>query len=126
VDLAERLAAYNLEHSGEPAAVVRARGGFDVVLRGELDMKVSNDLAPLLDACLKDCSPGSRLALDLSRVAYIASMGVGLLANLMASAERQSVSLVLLDVPPRVRKIMEALGLLSFFDLEDGAGSPSP
>jgi anti-anti-sigma factor len=126
MDLAERLAAYNLEHAAEPAAIVRARGGFDVVLSGELDMKSSNDLAPLLDACLKECSAGSRLVLNLSRVTYIASMGVGLLANLMAKTEQNSVALVLLDVPPRVKGIMDALGLLSFFELEDGAKDASP
>jgi anti-anti-sigma factor len=127
MDLAERLDGYNKAKADKPVAIVRERGGFNIVLSGELDMQVSNDLAPLLNAALNECSSGSRIVLDMSRVTYIASMGVGLLTNLMAKAELRSVSLVLLDVPSRVRKILEVLGLLSFFTEETGDKErPSP
>jgi anti-anti-sigma factor len=118
MDLTERLAGFNRIHAENSVAIVRDLGGFDCVLSGELDMQTSNDLAPLLDAALEDCAPGSRFVLDLSRVTYVASMGVGLLSTLMVKAERKSIALVLLDVPPRVQKIMEVLGLLAFFRVE--------
>jgi anti-anti-sigma factor len=122
MDLAERLDGFNRSHAKETAAIARARGGFDVALSGELDMQTSNALTPLLEETLHECSPGSRLVLDLSRVTYIASMGVGLLSTLMVKAEQKSVTLVLLDIPPRVRTIMDALGLLSFFNEEKRSG----
>jgi len=124
--LAELLAAYNAAHGPDPAAVTRSPDGVLVLLSGELDMRVSNDLAPILDAALQDCSPGGRLLLDLSKVTYIASMGVGLLTNLMGKAERQSIRLVLVDIPPRVRKIMEVLGLMAFFNEERREGVEPP
>jgi anti-anti-sigma factor len=126
MDLAESLACFNRAHAENVVSVARELGGFDCVLSGELNMQSSNDLAPLLDAALEDCGPGSRLVLDLSRVTYVASMGVGLLSTLMVKAERKSVTLVLLDVPPRVQKILEVLGLLAFFRIERSDGGRGP
>jgi anti-anti-sigma factor len=122
MNLGELLGSFNGTHAAEPVAIGRSREGFDVALSGELDMQASNDLAPLLDAVLQECSAGARLVLNLSRVTYVASMGVGLLSTLMVKAERKSVNLVLLDIPPRVRQIMDVLGLLSFFAEERSPG----
>jgi anti-anti-sigma factor len=122
MSLDKLLESYNGAHADKTVAIGRARDGFDVVLSGELDMQASNDLAPLLEAALQECSAGSRLVLDVSHVTYVASMGVGLLTTLMVKAERKSVNFVLRDIPPRVRNIMDALGLLSFFVEERSSG----
>jgi anti-sigma B factor antagonist len=120
------LERFNGSRAGDPVTIARTREGFDVVLSGDLDMKASSDLSPLLEAVLQECSAGSRLALDLSHVSYVASMGVGLLSTLMAKAERKAVNLVLVDIPPRVRQIMDVLGLLSFFVEERSPGKGGP
>jgi anti-sigma B factor antagonist len=93
-------------------------GDLVLALSGELEMKASNDIAPLLEAALFEIPARGRLLLDLSRVGYISSTGVGLLATTMISAKKRLITLVLLDVPPRVRNIMDTLGLLSFFTVE--------
>jgi anti-anti-sigma factor len=117
--IAEVLVPYNSRHAEAPVTVKSEDPARLVLgLSGELDMKASNDLAPLLETALDLCPEGSRFVLDISKVGYVASMGVGLLANLLVSAERRRVSFALLDIPPRVRTIMDALGLLSYFHEE--------
>ncbi len=113
------IGRYNELH---PQARVEARksvGQVGLSLSGELEMKVSNDLTPLLEAALFECPARGRLVLDLSGVGYISSTGVGLLATTMVAAEGRSITFVLLDIPARVRGIMDMLGLLSFFNLEE-------
>jgi anti-anti-sigma factor len=115
----ENLASFNASHAGAPVEMRSGREGEIVLLlSGELDMKASGELTPLLESAVMECPERTRLLIDIHRVTYIASMGVGLLATLLSKAERKSVSLVLLDIPPRVRSIMEVLGLLSFFTEE--------
>ncbi len=123
MDLDEALRLYNEGHPNAKAALSRrAQGELVLALAGELDMKASSDVAPLLEAALLECAARGRLVLDLSCVGYVSSTGVGLLSTLMVKAGRRTVTLVLLDIPPRVRAIMDALGLLSFFNVE-GSGA---
>jgi anti-anti-sigma factor len=121
----ETLAEYNARHPLTRVRMSRddGRHAITIGLTGELDMKASSDLTPLLEASVLECPENGRLVLDLASVTYIASMGVGLMASLLVKAEKKSVSLVLLDIPPRVRGIMDVLGLLSFFR-EERSASP--
>lgn len=119
MDLDEALGLYNEGHPHTQAALTRREGGdLCLALAGELDMKASSDVAPLLEAALSECAARGRLVLDLGCVGYISSTGVGLLSTLMVKAERRQVTLVLFNIPPRVRGIMDTLGLLSFFNVE--------
>jgi anti-anti-sigma factor len=118
--LDQALARYNESH---PQALAEtkysSRGDILLGLSGDMEMKASSDMAPLLEAALLQCPGRGRLVLDLSRVGYISSSGVGLLSTTMIAAEKRSVAFVLLDIPPRVRSIMDTLGLLSFFNVEE-------
>jgi anti-anti-sigma factor len=115
----EILASFNSSHGGSPVELrERDECRLKLALRGELDMKASSDLTPLLEAAVLECPPKGRLVLDLSLVNYISSTGVGLLSSILVKAEKRAVTLVLLDVPPRVRNIMETLGLLTYFTEE--------
>jgi anti-anti-sigma factor len=119
MDFHEILEAYNERHPTVPVEIRREEPGLlELAILGELDMEASSGLKPLLEAALQYCPERGRLVLNLSHVAYIASMGVGLVSSLMVIAGKKSVSLILLDIPPRVRKIIETLGLLSFFNEE--------
>jgi anti-anti-sigma factor len=115
----ETLAAYDSLHAGSPVEL-RESGDrtLKLSLSGELDMKASSDLAPLLESAVLECPPKGRLVLDLSFVNYISSTGVGLLSTVLVNAERRSVSLILLDIPPKIRNIMETLGLMAYFTEE--------
>ena len=119
MSLASLIESHNELH---PRARVEARaeaGQIGLTLTGDLEMKSSNDLGPLLEAALLECPARGRLVLDLSGVGYISSTGVGLLATTMVSAEGRSITFVLLDIPARVRVIMDTLGLLTFFNVEE-------
>jgi anti-anti-sigma factor len=119
MSLPEILAVFNSLHAGSPVGLrCRDERRLELALQGELDLKASSDLTPLLEAAVLDCPPKGRLVLDLSLVSYISSTGVGLLSTILVNAKRRSVSLVLLDIPPRVRNIMDTLGLMSFFTEE--------
>jgi len=120
--LGETLAEHNASHP-ETRVELRAAadGGSILALAGELDMKASNDLGPVLEAVQRECPMHGRLYLDMAGIAYISSTGIGLLTNILARGKERSVSLVLVRVPAKVRKILDALGLLSFFDEEPEA-----
>lgn len=119
MSLAETLASFNDRHSGRHIATRAGRDGEVIIgLSGELDMETAGELEPLLEAIIPTCPEHGRLILDLSRVGYIASTGVGLLTSLLVKAQALGISLILLDIPPRVRNIMNVLGLLPFFTQE--------
>lgn len=89
-----------------------------VAISGELDMKAATYLTPLLDAVLAECPARSRLYIDLARVAYISSAGVGFLASLLVHGQKRSIAMVLARIPPKVRNILDVLGLSAFFPEE--------
>jgi anti-sigma B factor antagonist len=119
MDFAALLSDYNEAHPHTRVeSMPCAEGGFLLVLSGDLEMKASSDIAPLLEAALLECPPRGRIVLDLAGVGYISSNGVGLLSTTMVKAEKLAKTLVLANIPPRVRVIMDTLGLLSFFTVE--------
>ena len=119
----EIMGRYNENHPLAPIERMHSvMGDIVLALSGELEMKASNDIAPVLEAAILECPLRGRFALNLARVGYISSTGVGLLATCMSSAQKRSITLVLVDIPPRVRSIMDTLGLIFFFNLEDSHG----
>jgi anti-anti-sigma factor len=115
----EVLELYNSLHRGAPVAIKKRDPCLlELSLSGELDMKAASDLTPLFDAVVLECPPKSRLVLDLSLVNYISSTGVGLLSSILVKSGRRSVSLVLLNIPQKIRNIMDTLGLMSYFTEE--------
>jgi anti-anti-sigma factor len=118
----EVLLRYNELHPNSRVETRRSEGGdLVIVLACDLEMKASTDIAPLLESALRECSAKARLILDLRGVGYVSSTGVGLLANTMVAAGKRSICFILLDIPPRVKNIMDTLGLLSFFTVEESS-----
>lgn len=119
MSMQELIALYHAAHPESPLRWRQSeRNELAIALSGELDMKLANDLAPILEAVLLESPVCGRLLLDLSGVAYISSAGVGLLAAILAKAEKRSISLVLVNPTAGVKRVMDTLGLLSFFDVE--------
>jgi anti-anti-sigma factor len=120
--LRELVSLYDDRHPDSRVELLRAESsGISLAISGEIDMKVATDLGPLLEAALLACPAHGRFLLDLAGVAYISSTGVGLLASVMVQAQKRSISLVLAQVPPKVRSIMDILGLMGFFHEETEA-----
>ncbi len=124
----EALAAIAFHNARHPETRVELRGvagspGKAFVLRlfGDLDMKRSTDLGPVLEAVLAACPRDSRLYLDLAGVSYISSTGIGLVTALLTRGQERGVTLILVRVPSKMSVILNTLGLLSFFRVEESA-----
>jgi anti-anti-sigma factor len=80
-------------------------------LVGELDVAQE---APVRDALKQvlDSQPES-LVLDLSRLSFIDSTGIGIVIGLKKSAERDGVRLVICQGPLAVQRVFELTGLTS-------------
>ena len=88
-----------------------------VILRLDGDITLGEASGDLRDA-VKDvfASGKQNLLLDLGRVSYIDSAGLGELVGCYASAERQQASLKLLHLQKKVKGLMQVTKLITVFD----------
>lgn len=86
---------------------------------GELDILSSNAARPLILSIMEQLPPGYELLIDLSRLVYISSTGVGLLTSVLMEAKKKGVELVLGEIHPKVEDVLRLLGVLSFFKRMD-------
>ncbi len=101
-----------------------AGGGSIVHLIGEVDLRTSPSLRSRLMHLLQD-NP-ARIVVDLTRVSYMDSSGVGTLVEAKRLVERKGGQLVLAGLQPRVRSVFEITQLHTFFRIVntvDEAGS---
>ncbi len=82
-------------------------------LRGADDAHWFGRLKAFLD------EPDARLIMDLEKVTYINSSGLGKLVQLAARANSQGGRLILSNASPFVRGVIQATGLNRFFELAD-------
>jgi len=68
---------------------------------------------------MEQLPPGYELLIDLSRLVYISSTGVGLLTSVLMEAKKKGVELVLGEIHPKVEDVLRLLGVLSFFKRMD-------
>lgn len=61
------------------------------------------------------------LAVDLAGVTFIDSSGLSVLVYLKGRCDERRIALTLLDISPRVRSLIDSLGLRAYFDLPDRA-----
>ena len=72
----------------------------------------------LKDAVRRQLDAGRRhLVLDLARVPYVDSCGLGTMVQAYVSAHRMGGSVKLLNVSPRVRQLLTITRLLTVFEL---------
>ncbi len=93
-----------------------------VYFSGQIEMQSSTELQTLLFATIDGLQAGLRLCLDLAAVTYISSTGVGTLVSSMIKAEKRHIPFVLRNVSNHVSKILDALGMLQYFNIEDDNG----
>jgi anti-sigma B factor antagonist len=90
----------------DDVAIVRLSGKF-----------VAGSDGPFLRQKVKDLIEAGtkKLVIDFADVPYIDSTGLGFLAGSHATAKMAGVSMVLADLNPYVRKVLEGVQLLQFF-----------
>jgi len=80
------------------------------LMSGRLDEKNCADFWHVCHGILEDW--GKLVAVDLSECLYINSRGIGSLVELHALALEQGGNMVLLNLSPKVRPVLDAIGLL--------------
>lgn len=79
-------------------------------LTGDFDMAATFTVEPALERALDE--PGlDALELDLSRLRFIDSTGIGVLLRLAGEAERRDVDLTITPAPPEVQRVFEVTGV---------------
>ncbi len=94
------------------------RGGQPALeVAGEIDLRTSPQLrSRLLEAPVNASRP---LIIDLSKVPYMDSSGVGTLVFAKREIERRGGKVVLFGLQPRVRSVFEITHLEKFFTIVD-------
>lgn len=91
--------------------------GFVAILDGSLETSNSSSLQQLLCALVTDGNIGKRLILDLSKVVYMSSTGIGALTFTLSACMRVGVELMLSRVPEHVASLLDILGFNKFFKI---------
>ncbi len=82
-------------------------------LHGEIDLAVSDSLRSSLEITL-DQNPGTRnIIINLSKVNYIDSSGLGVLLGRYKRITKKGGNMFIVGATPQVRKIIEMSGLLT-------------
>lgn len=89
-----------------------------IEVQGEVDMRNADKLTCLGKAALAADGSVETLVIDLSRVTFMDSTGVGALIDIHAAATRAGVSVRIRDAPPVVARILQITGLAPMFRLE--------
>jgi anti-sigma B factor antagonist len=99
-------------------AQVRREGDASVVeVKGEVDMHSSPDLHVLLRRVCEDRP--AKIVVDLSRVEYMDSSGIGTLVEIFRRVKGFRGDMVLVSLQPRVRGVFEITKLDKFFTIRD-------
>lgn len=94
-----------------------------IALRGELDIAAAPELRAAFDSHF---AAGRRVMhVDVGGVRFIDSTVLGELINASRRCQADQGSLILTNVPPRVRRLVEISGLAGFLVI-DTAGAPHP
>lgn len=117
VEQAERYAARHGDSSIRLSCTVRPPR-LVVSLSGVLDTTSSADFLDFLRAAKDSASDCGGLAVDLSGVHYISSMGIGVLSTAMMEYTKDRVPFTLRCVPEKVRGIFQMLGLWTYFTID--------
>jgi anti-anti-sigma factor len=97
--------------TGETAAIQLTTNGDTIVatLAGDFDMRATFTVEPALERALQ--TPGlRRIEVDLHRLQFIDSTGIGVIVRVHADAQRQGIELHLRRGPAAVHRVFEKTG----------------
>jgi anti-anti-sigma factor len=98
--------------AGDPGPIELTTSADTVVatLSGDFDMQATFTVEPTLERAVQ--TPGlRRIDLDLHRLHFIDSTGLGVIVRLHAEAQRRGIELQLRRGPPHVHRVFEKTGL---------------
>jgi len=103
------VATFELDVTGDGDAVVR--------MSGEIDLAVVDEV---LSAAREGLAHHDGLRLDLSRVTFIDSTGLGALVRVRNESAAEGKSLTLVDVPASLVRLLDITGLHDMFTVVGG------
>jgi anti-sigma B factor antagonist len=98
--------------TAEPAPIklTTSANTFVATLTGDFDMQATFTVEPTLERAIQ--TPGlRRIELDLHRLKFIDSTGLGVIVRLHAEAQRRGIELQLRRGPPHVHRVFQKTGL---------------
>ncbi|HEY9594933.1 MAG TPA: STAS domain-containing protein [Spirochaetia bacterium] len=104
-------ATRNLKHFTADVTTTRDEDGLRVSLSGYLDGDSANSVITPLSSLVMGWSGAPKLVVDLSKLEYISSLGIGMLTTIAVSAHRRSIALTLCAPQPSVLHVLELLGI---------------
>jgi anti-anti-sigma factor len=90
-----------------------------VSVAGDIDLATAATLAATGVGLVREHRPRT-LHLDLSRVSFIDSTGIGALVEIKNAADGDGVRLVVADPSPRVVEVLELTGMTDVFTIQAG------
>ena len=108
-----------MRQSGSDAIDVTVHGATTkAVVSGDFDMQATFTIEPALEDALNRPDL-SALELDLTRLRFVDSTGIGVLLRVEAEARERGVALTILPPPPEVHRIFELSGVVEALPFAD-------
>ena len=120
-DLASRLARFEIGHPGTILSAIYSTKPQALVIRvsGILDTTNSPAFQAIVTECLGEAKNRGGLILDLERITYASSAGIGALTTLLVETQRHGIAFHLCRIPRNVGAVLDVLGFSAFFDQID-------
>ena len=99
------------QQAGDQIDVADQGGRTRAAIAGDFDMQATFSVEPALEQALD--RPGlEALEIDLSRLHFVDSTGIGVLLRVEAEARERGVALSIVPAPPEVHRVFEMSGVL--------------
>jgi len=119
MDIQARVTEFNQKHPMAKLFIESSDNDKCIVhIDGELELHSSADAQSILETLLEELPSRSTLIINLEKLVYISSTGVGLFANLVVAANKRRIPVILSKLHPKVEQVFSLLGILSFFTIE--------
>ena len=96
----------------------REQGGIVILsINGEIDLYNAPELKEAIQKLVDEKK--NKIIVNLDRVSYVDSSGIGALISSFSNLKKQEGSLRICNVSGSVRKVFELTKLTTFFDIDD-------
>ncbi|MGG1556035.1 STAS domain-containing protein [Paenibacillus ferrarius] len=83
-------------------------------LRGELDLAAAAAFREALESVVY--SADRELTLDLEKLAYIDSTGIGILVSAVKTRDKLKASLYVTNIPPKIKRLFDMTGISPYLN----------
>ncbi|MBI9101077.1 MAG: STAS domain-containing protein [Spirochaetales bacterium] len=94
-------------------------GNVKLSLTGKLETQNSNSFLRFLGETIEGMPSGGELDLNLEKLLYASSTGIGSFASALVQCQKKSISLTIWDMQGQIKDVMDLLGFSSFFTFKD-------